>query len=336
MNKFTLLDFPVEKIKFKTLMRNEEEIAAIKAASPEPPTPSKILEAYGEVQFPPAPNDRPYTFASIVVSSDGKIAFPDDGHGELIAGNNFRDPDGALADFWVLNILRFYADGIIIGARTLNTNELMWANCFDGELADLRLSEFKKEHYCPAHIVVSFDGTDIPFDHMIFDIDAPLIFATSPNGLTYIQKNSGKDMLTIGPYKTKAEINLAEIRDLLEAKPKQRVVIATGEDNEPDGTLLLYILKNLGLERVLVESPSYMTYLMSIESMDEMFMNYSSVFAAGKIGFGAFLEFSVNDHPHSDFIQVGMHKANFIATRQKMIYGLKNPNQINIHTGKPV
>ncbi|MEI7884340.1 MAG: pyrimidine reductase [Clostridia bacterium] len=336
MNKFTLLDFPVEKIQFKTLMRNEAEIAAIKATSPEPPTPSKILEAYGEVQFPPAPTERPYTFASIVVSSDGKIAFPDDGHGELIAGNNFRDPDGALGDFWVLNMLRFYADGIIIGARTLNTNELMWANCFDGELADLRLSEFKKKHYCPAHIVVSFDGTDIPFGHMIFDIDAPLLFATSPIGLNYIQENSGKNMLTIGPYKNEAEINLAEIKGLLETKPQQRVVIATGEGKEPDGKLLLYILKNLGLERILVESPSYMTYLMSIESMDEMFMNYSSVFAAGKVGFGAFLEFSVNDHPHSDFIQVGMHKANFIATRQKMIYGLKNPNKVNIHTGKPI
>ena len=29
------------------------------------------------------------------------------------------DPDGSLGDFWVLNVLRSYADGIIVGANTL-------------------------------------------------------------------------------------------------------------------------------------------------------------------------------------------------------------------------
>ena len=75
MNEFTLLDFPVEKVKFQTLMRNEEHFAEVRKISPDPATPAKILEGYGEVQFPPAPEDRPYTFASIVVSVDGKISF---------------------------------------------------------------------------------------------------------------------------------------------------------------------------------------------------------------------------------------------------------------------
>lgn len=336
MNNFTLLDFPVEKVKFQTLMRNEEHFAEIRATSPDPNTPAKILEGYGEVQFPPAPADRPYTFASIVVSVDGKISFPDDTHGDLIAGNNFRDPDGGLGDYWVLNILRFYSDGIIIGARTLIDNEVMNANCFDKDLADLRIPYLKKKHYCPAHILVSFDGTDIPLNHSVFDIDAPLAIATSPNGVEYVQKNSDKEFIVIGPYKSKEDVNIEEIKGLFEAKPKQRLLIGTGEGSTTDGPLLLYILKHLGMERLLIESPSYMTYLMSIASMDEMFMNYSSVFAAGKIGFGAFLDFGVNDHPHSDFIQIGLHNVNFIATRQKMIYGLKNENAIHMITGKTI
>lgn len=336
MNGFTTINFPADAIGFRTLARNEEVLSAIGAHSPEPATPDKIRQVYGEVRFPPAPADRPYTFASIVVSADGKIAFPDDSHGELIAGNNLRDPDGALADFWVLNMLRFYSDGVIIGARTLQTNEIMWANCFDAELADLRQPLLGKRHYCPAHVVVSFDGTDIPLDHMIFDIDAPLLLATSPDGVSYVQRHSDRPLTVLGPWKTIEEIDLPQLDGLLEQNPRQRILIATGENNRPDSRVLLFVLRHLGMARVLVESPSYMTYLMSIQAMDEMFMNYSSVFAGGTVGLGGALEFGVNDHPHSDFIQVNMHQANFLATRQRMIYGLTDPDRINIHTGKPV
>ncbi len=336
MNDFTTIEFPIDDIRFKTLARDEDALAAIREQSPEPCTPEKIKQAYGEVLFPPAPEDRPYTFASIVVSADGKIAFPDDGHGELIAGNNFRDPKGALADFWVLNMLRFYADGVVIGARTLQTNEIMWANCFDAELAELRRSALHKRHYCPSHVVVSFDGTDIPFDHMIFGIDAPLLLATSPEGMAHVQKHSDRPYTVLGPWKRVEDIDVSALDGLLESAPQKRVLIGTGEGNRPDSRVLLFVLKHLGMDRVLIESPSYMTYLMSMQSMDEMFINYSSVFAGGSVGLGGFLEFSVNDHPHSDFIQVNMHQTNFLATRQKLIYGLANPSQINIHTGKPV
>ena len=325
-DRFKYLDFPLEKITFQTLMRNEEIFTEFRNTSPEPTTPAKIMQAYGEVKFPPAPDNRPYLFASIVESMDGKICYMDDTHGDLIAGANLRDPEGALGDFWVLNMLRFYCDGVIIGARILQTDEVMWVNTYDKELADLRMDYLGKKHLAPAHIVVSFDATDIPYEHMIFDVDAPLIIATSPNGLAYAKNKLQQDFLTIGPYKNIQEIDLEIINGLLEQKERQRLLISTGEGSNTDGKILLYLLKHLGLERVLVESPSYMTYLMSEACMDEMFMNYSSVFAAGKIGFGTFLDFSVKNHPHSDLIQIGLHKANFIATRQKMIYGLSYTN----------
>lgn len=323
MSQFVTMEFPTEKIKLTRLMCNEARLAEIRACSPDAPTPEKIRTVYGEVCFPPAPEDRPYLFASIVVSADGKISFTDDRHGEKIAGNNFRDPDGAMADFWVLNMLRFYADGIIIGARTLHTNEEMWANCFDEELASLRTTQMGMKAYCPAHIVVSFDGTDIPFDHMIFDIDAQLILATSPAGLDYIRANCPREFLPLGPFATPAEVDPAAVRAAVEANPGKLIVVATGQEAQTDGPAMLKILKALEMNRVMVESPSYMTYLMSIQAMDEMFMNYSSVFAAGQVGFGAFLQFAAEDHPHSDFLSIALHGANFIFTRQEMIYGLK-------------
>lgn len=322
MRDFVTMDFPAQRIKLKTLMKQEALLEQIKSVSPDAPTPEKIYQVYGEVLFPPAPQDRPYLFASIVVSSDGKISFMDDRHGELIAQNNFRDPDGALADFWILNVLRFYADGVIIGARTLHTNEDMWANCYDEELASLRVSQMGKKSYCPAHIIVSFDGTDIPFDHMIFDIPAQRVIATSPNGLDYVREHSKMELIELGPYRDASEVDAEQVRAKVAEHPDWVIAIGTGNEGVTDGYAMLKVLKALEMERVMVESPSYMTYLMSIGVMDEMFMNYSSVFAGGQVGFGAFLQFSAVDHPHSDFLQISLHGANFICTRQKMIYGL--------------
>lgn len=321
MEKFVTMDFPVEQIRLTPLMRDEEALAAIRAISPDAPTPEKIRQVYGDVYFPPAPADRPYLFASIVESVDGKISFTDDRHGEKIAGNNFRDPDGALADFWVLNMLRFYADGVIIGARTLHTNEVMWANCFDEELASLRTTQMGMKHYCPAHIVVSFDGTDLLFDHMLFDVDAPVVVATSPDGLEYVQAHCPWSFRALGPYTSAEEVDMDAVQAA--AASGERIVLATGTGAVTDGLAMLKVLKYLGMERVMVESPSYMTYLMSIEAMDEMFMNYSTVFAAGQVGFGAFLHFGAEEHPHSDFLSIALHEKNFICTRQKMIYGLR-------------
>lgn len=321
MPKFVTMEFPNDQIRLTPLFTQQDALNDIRSTSPDAPTPKKILDVYGEVCFPPAPADRPYLFASIVVSSDGKISFMDDRHGELIAQNNFRDPDGGLADFWVLNMLRFYADGVIIGARTLHTNEIMWANCFDTELAELRVPLLNKA-YCPAHIVVSFDGTDIPFDHMLFGVDAQRIIATSPDGLTYVREHSGFDITEIGPFKTADDVDMDDVYAAAMAHPERILVIATGEGSATDGRALLKALRALHMQRIMVESPSYMTYLMSISAMDEMFMNYSSVFAGGSVGFGAFMHFPAANHPHSDFLQVSMHASNFLCTRQRMIYGL--------------
>lgn len=328
MSEFLRADFPVEKIRLTPIMKQEDQLSAIKSCSPEKETPQKIKEIYGDVYFPPAPESRPYTFASIVVSSDGKIAFMDNQQGPLIAAKNLQDTDGGLADFWVLNMLRFYADGVIIGAKTISMEPMMVSNVLDWELADLRTSQMGKRDYCPWQIVVSFDGTDIPYDHMLFSMDAQQVVATSPQGMEYVKKHANKDCIVLGPYKNIDEVDENEVAKVLEVCDKSRLlVIGTGVDGTTDGPSLLKILRLLGISRLLVESPAYMTHLMSIESMDEMFINQSTVFAGGKVGFGAFQHFTENDHPHSEYLQINMHKNHFLYTRQKMTYGLRGDSK---------
>jgi riboflavin biosynthesis pyrimidine reductase len=314
------LDFPIDTIKQTPLMKNAAELEKIKRISPDHDTLTKVRDVYGEVYFPPAPENRPYTFASIVVSVDGKIAFMDDQQGPLISSKNLLDPEGGFSDFWVLNMLRSYADAVIIGAKTMAREPDMTAACFDAELADARIPLMGKEDLCPTHIVVSFDGTDIPLDHKLFEIDGRVIVATSPNGMKYLREHMKKDIIEIGPFSSEKEVMMTDICSQIEAAPDSIIVIATGVESSPDGKLLLGILRGLNITRLLIESPSYMTYLMSIGAMDEMFINYSTVFVGGSVGFGAFQHFTSDNHPHSEFLQINIHGNNFLYTRQKIVY----------------
>lgn len=59
MEKFVTMDFPVEQIRLTPLMRDEEALAAIRAISPDAPTPEKIRQVYGDVYFPRRPQTGP-------------------------------------------------------------------------------------------------------------------------------------------------------------------------------------------------------------------------------------------------------------------------------------
>ncbi|QRN84961.1 dihydrofolate reductase family protein [Clostridia bacterium] len=317
------MNFPVEAMKLTVLNKAEEILAELKESSNEKATPEKIKSVYDELFFPASPENRPYTFGSIVLSMDGKMAYEDDPQGPLIAAKNLLDLDGGLGDFWILNVLRAYADGVIIGAGTLAAEPLMISNCFDQDLVDARFEVLGKKTVAPMNIVVSFDGTDIPLEHGVFSTEGlAAAIATSPDGGDYLKTNFKNKHIIFGPYANTEEVDIAEIKKKMASDEKAIPIFLTGKGSNPDSAVLMYILKKIGLEKLVIESPSYMWHLMSIGAMDEMFINYSSVFVGGHKAPGAFHAFSVNAHPHSQILTTAMHKNNFIFTRQKLYYGL--------------
>lgn len=317
------MKFPAEAMKIQVLNRAQDILDDLKARSLEKETPEKIRQVYDDLFFPASPADRPYTFGSIVLSMDGKMAYEDDPQGPLIAAKNLLDLDGGLTDFWILNVLRAYADGVIVGAGTIAAEPKMVSNCFDQDLVDARFEVLGKKTVAPVNVVVSFDGTDIPLDHGIFATQGlSAAIATSPAGGTYLEENFKRDHYCYGPYLSKGDVNIDFIKKNMQEKPDQIPVFLTGKDNRPDSQVLLYILKKIGLEKLVIESPSFMWHLMELEAMDEMFINYSSVFVGGKMSPGIFSTFSVNAHPHSQILTTAMHQNNFIFTRQKLYYGL--------------
>jgi riboflavin biosynthesis pyrimidine reductase len=330
MSELRSMHFDSGSIRIEPLFKAEDALAEISALSPDK-APQKVCDVYGEVCFPPAPATRPYTFASIVLSADGKMAFGDDPKGPVIASANKLDPDGALADFWVLNMLRAYADAVIMGARTLQAEPDAAAFVFCEELAHDRIAVMNKKSRHPLNVVISFDGTDIPLDHTIFNSSGFVsMIATSEAGGAYLDKALGKRRHRIfGPYRDISAVTgspggesssgLDEIRLALE-DPEVLPILLTGTGDKPDSELLLLTLRLTGVERLLIEAPSYMWQLLNNKAMDEMFINYSMLFAGGTASLGLTAPFTSLVHPRAELLMMGIHRRNFIYTRQKLRY----------------
>jgi riboflavin biosynthesis pyrimidine reductase len=333
MNKLFYMDFLGNKVKINNLLKKEEVLSEIRANSAEELSMPKVTDLYYDLFFPKAPNNRPYIFSSIVLSADGKMAFTDNAAGPLVAKNNYLDPDGALADFWVLNVLRAYADGIIIGANTLKNEENITSHVYDKELVEQRKTYLKKDKH-PYSIIVSFDATDIPLNHMIFNVEESeeykVIIATSPKGKKYIEANSPLKHTYIGPFNSMDEVDASSF-DNLDKDYDIVPVIVTGENNNPDSNVLLYVLRKLGLEKLCIESPTYNWHLMKSGNLDEFFINYSMTYVGGGITPGYSMPFGYINHPHADLLSVGMHKSNFIFTRQKLHYDVTSSVDLSIY-----
>lgn len=331
MNQLNFFQTPKENLKVKMVFKDEERIAELKAASAETAVMPHVSEYYTDLYFPKASADRPYTFSSIVLSSDGKMAYQDNPSGPLVAKNNFLDPDGSLGDFWGLNVLRAYADGVIVGANTLSKEPGISCHVYDEDLSHQRV-EYLGKKYQPASIVVSFDATDIPFDHYTFGIDPAeelkMVIATGPDGMDYIKANSPLKHVFWGPFQSKEDVDNAQLPALYQDFDVVPVIV-TGEGKRPDAHLLMYALKKLGVEKLCVESPSYCAFMLKEQMLDEYFINYSMVFVGGPTTPGAGMPYGHLDHPHAQLLSLGVHKSNFLFTRQKICYNVKNETDLS-------
>ncbi len=309
------MPFDVEKTKVHRIYKSED----LDRAQVETITCREMEEIYGELKFENLHEDRPYTYTSLVTSIDGRIAFTDAPQGPLIAKLNKYDPDGAGADWWILNMLRASCDGDIIGAGTMNAESDYTAHVFSQELEDARVAAGMAP--VPWNIISSLDATDIPFDHILFRTkEVPVMISTSAAGIPVIEEKMKEDYYLVGPVAGVEDVT-PEMIEGMKANQDKVLVIATG-DKAPDSKVALYIMKKFGLDKVLVETPSYMHYLVSQKMMDELFFNYSCIYVGGQaLTIGKFgKEFGSQDHPHTKVLSIHSHSDHFFYFRHKLIY----------------
>ena len=318
------IDFPIEKLRLSLLYQDSDELGRARLSSPARGSLSKVSAAYHELYFPAPAADRPYVFSSMVLSMDGKMAFPDDPQGPVVASANAIDREGGLTDFWVLNVLRAHADAIVVGARTLKSEPEVVFTCLDADLLAERKELLGRQQEHPLTIVVSLDGQDVPLEHSIFSMpETQTILATCHVGGQYLQSQYGQDALMVGPFNDVSEVDTdslaRQIRQGLQAHKK--VILMTGE-NEPDARVLLFCLRKIGVDYLLIESPTYTWLLMDKGMLDEFFVDYSTLYIGGQLTPGYNNGFTSFNHPHTKFLVVAMHQNSFLFTRQKIVYGL--------------
>lgn len=309
------MPFDVEKTKITQIYKSRTlEDAKVPTISCQ-----EMEQIYGQLAFEALHEDRPYLYTSLVTSIDGRIAFTDAPQGPLIAKMNRYDGDGAGADWWILNMLRAVSDGDIIGAGTMNAEADYTAHVFSQNLEDARIAAGMQP--VPWNIISSLDGTDIPYDHVLFQTkEVPVMISTSAAGVAVIEERMKEPYYVVGPVADKSHVDDAMILSMKENRDKI-LVIATG-DKTPDSEVALYIMKKFGLDKVLVETPSYMHYLASLGMMDELFFNYSCIYVGGQaLTIGKFgKEFGSQDHPHTRMLSIHSHSDHFFYFRHKLLY----------------
>ncbi len=313
MSSLFKIDYKKEDLKLNCIFRNEKANFGNKKFQSQ-----KINDVYGELLFNNSNYDRPYIFTSLVHSIDGRIAFSDANEGPFIASKNKYDEKGGKIDFWILNVLRSQCDGCIMGANTLKAEAHYTVHVFDDDIEKERMSSGLTD--VPWNIITSVDGTDIPFDHIIFNTnEVPKMINTSKRGFEHIKNNSSIEYVALPEIMS--ETDLEQLSNITLDKSKLYVLV-TEDNNFPNTKLYLKALKRLGIDNLLVESPTLMHIYMENEVMDELFFNYSCLYIGGKaLTMGQVgKEFTSVNHPHTEIMSVHMHSPHFMYFRHKLIY----------------
>lgn len=311
----SMIPFDAEKIKIYQIFKSNE-VDTYK----ELPVPSgKIRKVYGsELTFPAPKEDRPYIFSSFVTSIDGKLAYADKPSAFYVAGKNMLAEDGKDTDFWILNALRGICDAAIIGGNSMKTDADYSMHCMDAEIEADRIAAGLPK--VPLNIVMTLDASDVPMDHdLLKSSEVPSMLVTSPKGLDYIKCNFKGEYAAVF-----AEDTAETIKEKL-GKAGQGIlpVLITGKGGFPDSAVTMRILKMIGINRLLIESPGYGHFLVKQKMMDEFFLNMSAVYIGGgdTMTLGkADKGFLAESHPHTKILSIHMFNEYFAYFRYKFNY----------------
>jgi riboflavin biosynthesis pyrimidine reductase len=311
------IEFPVDKIK---LTKIYEAIEDEKNYSPSSLETNRTREIYGKFLLPSDLAERPLLFGCFVSSIDGVLAFKDNPSSTVIARKNKFDLVGAKADLWLLNFYRAHCDGVIMGPKTLQAEPKVMGHIYDQKLEGTRQNLLSKPAV-PVNIIISGTGKSIPYGHLLFSTpEVPVLVVTSPKGADRVEANMQAAYTRVD---VTADYSPKVIREVnKELTFKQAVILACGQEQEVNDELLVRFLKECGLDKILVETPSYAHHLIQQELLDELFLHQSGIYIGGGKGFNGDLEqaFASANPPKTKMLSIHNHSPHFFYYRYQLIY----------------
>lgn len=215
------------------------------------PLTEDALAGYGHLGFPPPPANRPWIYTNFVQSLDGIVSLL----GKHASGGEIAQ---SRADRWVMDLLRAYADGVLMGMNTLREEQRLRGPQSRGivfQVLEPALLELRKKlgKGRQRNIFVT-RGLDVRLsDWKAFDCEAvDAVIVTSPEGAKQL-----------GAATTHPNVT----------------VIAAGEGDKLDLTAAIRQLRTqLGIEYLLCEGgPTLYGTLARADLVDEKFITVAPV-----------------------------------------------------------
>jgi len=238
-------------------------------------------------RLPLPQSHRPTTLACFVQSLDGKFVHPKRPQGPAVARLNVRSAWGSKADWWILQQVRAHVDAVIIGARTLRLEAAEEVLSLSNQVwQQWRIAQSGFDSEAPFGVLLTIDGRDLPLDHPVVQQPRNII-CTSPKGAAY----------------------LADVADMGER------ILVTGSNTVTDLPEMLAALRERGVRRLSVESPSFFWQMVEAGLLDELWLNTSAILAGGDFSFGKHQPLSEIPTVHTRLLSLHLTDPYFLFSR---------------------
>ncbi len=174
----------------KRIYENKASLNETKKQSGNVVTSKKIDENYGKLFFPDIfdKETRPYFTGSMILSLDGRMGFEDDPSSRTLAKSNKEDPTQGLADLWMVNVLRTFADAIILGSATLHAEPEFTGHVYDPDLQQYRMKIPNRYRPVPWNVLITRTPEKLPWEHPVLIHEAIPVLMIIPTDAA--EKNS--------------------------------------------------------------------------------------------------------------------------------------------------
>jgi len=326
------IDFPVAQLPMECLYRNELLLKKLNDAADFRHIPAKVEQVYGPLHFPaPLPN-RPYLTGCLVLSLDGRLGFENEPSSRTLTSANQLDLSQGKTDLWMVNLVRTWADAVLLGTGTLQEESEFTGHVYDPELQAFR--EAHNHRFCqiPWNVMITRRPGELPWQHPVLSTPQIPVMLVVPASRRQELVDCPGGRFCYGvidggnPQETGAmEVLSAErVNRLLEKDPggvdPRHLMITLPDKGFPDFHLLLPLLRQLGVRQMTVESPHWIWQMMAEKVLDEFFLTHTGVYTGGGVLPGTRHVFQSHSAPQSQLASLHMTPASVLFSRQLMVY----------------
>lgn len=325
------IGFPKEALYMNRIYENNQLMKEMANNAAFHETPEKVMELYGPLVFPLPADERPYITGCLVLSMDGRLGYEGSPSSRTLTNSNVLDTSRGLTDLWMLNLVRTYADAILFGSTTLQHEGEFTGHIYDPELQAFRMRHLERFAPTPWNVIITRKPGALPWKHpMLTTPHIPVLLVIPEDQQHALHACPGGEFCygIIDAAITGSEFShldhLSHYQVVEEGQVDPRHLVATlPTKNFADFSLLLPLLRKLGIQQMSVESPYWIWRFMEEKVLDEFFLTYTGAFAGGESVPGREVRFLPDNKPLMELASLHLTDASVMHSRQVLRYGIE-------------